>query len=456
MSTLTGQGLHPVLRGFPGAVLALDRAGTVLESNGCLERLLERGLAGQPFARMLDAASRRKLEAILSREPRPGEAPEAASPWELMMEGRDTLHHRSFYPLWDDGGERLWLVECPRDPRFDSLYEELAAVNSEQANTQRQLAKEKARLARALAELERELTENERLSRALQGQNEEMEAQNEELLAMTEELHAGQDQLLATNQQLERRTRELQIALNARNRFYAAMNHELRTPINAVMGYNDLLLAEVYGMLSEQQELAVERSQRAARHLRELVDDVLDLSRLELGKAELSPQEVDAAELVDDMLETLRPVAADAGAEMRRVEGPPVHLVTDARRLRQIVLNLLSNAIKYGGGAPVWARVARGADGGLVLEVTDGGPGIPQEDLGRIFDEFVQLAREDNTEPSGRDGTGLGLSIARRMAHALGGTLEAASTLGVGSTFRLTLPPAPPRPAGRANDNPRP
>ena len=437
-------GLPPALLAFPGAVLELDRGGVVLASNGWLERALERGLAGQPLGAVLDAASRRKLEAILSREPRGGSAP-LSSPWELMLEGRDTLQALSFYPVWDDGGDRLWLVECPRDPRFDALYEELAAVNSEQASTQRQLAKEKARLARALAELERELTENERLSRALQSQNEEMEAQNEELLAMTEELHAGQDQLLATNQQLERRTRELQIALNARNRFYAAMNHELRTPINAVMGYNDLLLAEVYGTLSEQQELAVERSQRAARHLRELVDDVLDLSRLELGKAELAAQDVDAAALVDDMLETLRPVAAEAGTEMRRVAGQDVRVVTDPRRLRQIVLNLLSNAIKYGCGAPVWVRVSRAGDGGLVLEVTDGGPGIPQEDLSRIFDEFVQLGREDNTEVSGRQGSGLGLSIARRMAHALGGTLEAASTVDVGSTFRLTLPPAPPR-----------
>ena len=92
----------------------------------------------------------------------------------------------------------------------------------------------------------------------------------------------------------------------------------------------------------------------------------------------------------------------------------------------------------------------------MEVDVIDRGRGSEPQDLDRIFDEFVQLGREDNTEAPGRDGTGLGLSIARRMAHALGGTLEAASTVGVGSTFRLTLPPAPPRAAGRPNDHPRP
>jgi signal transduction histidine kinase len=448
MKNLTALGVHPALRGFPGMVLELRRDGVVVESNGRLERELERGVVGHPLGSVLDGPSRRKLDAILARQPRPeggnGFAPARA--WELMLEGRDTVAPHSFFPVWDEQGDHLYLVESPRDPRFDALYEELAAVNSEQANTQRQLAKEKSRLARALGELERELKENERLSRTLQGQNEEMEAQNEELLAMTQELHAGQEQLLSSNHQLERRTRELQIALSARNRFYAAMSHELRTPINAVMGYNDLLLAEVYGTLSEQQELAVERSQRAARHLRELVNDVLDISRLESGRAEAAPEPVDVARLVDEIFDTLRPLAAHAGSDLRRLSGSDVGtVVTDPLRLRQILLNLLSNALKYGAGAPVWVHLAWAGTGRLVVEVTDGGPGIAEEDLGRIFDEFVQLGREENTETSGREGTGLGLSIARRLATALGGTLEAASTLGVGSTFRLTLPASPSR-----------
>ncbi|HEX2204464.1 MAG TPA: ATP-binding protein [Longimicrobium sp.] len=444
MSTRIGPELHPALRAFPGAVLELAGDGTVLESNGRLERELERALAGHRLDAVLDAASRAKLATLLERRADLGDAP---SLWELILEGKDTLHPHAFYPVFadDDPAGRLWLVECPRDPRSDLLYEELAAVNSEQASTQRQLAKEKGRLGRALDELERELSENAKLSRALQSQNEEMEAQNEELLAMTEELHAGQEQLMQLNHQLERRTRELQLALSARNRFYAAMSHELRTPINAVMGYNDLLLAGVYGGLTEQQELAVERSQRAAQHLRELVNDVLDLSKLEAGKASLEIERVRVAALAEELAATLRPMAQATGAELRLVPGGGECVVdTDPRRVRQILTNLVSNAIKYGKGSPVWLHCRPSAGGGVEVEVVDGGEGIPPEDLSRIFDEFVQLDRDENGDSTGIEGTGLGLPIARRTARLLGGSIDVSSTVGIGSTFRLTLPPTPP------------
>jgi signal transduction histidine kinase len=444
MKELAPLGLHPLLRGFPGFVLELARDGTVLDSNGRMERALERRVLGAPLGDVLDAASRRKLETILARAPtETGE--ERGAAWELMLEGRDTLQPHSFYPVCDEDGARLWLVEAPRDPRFDQMYEELVSANSEQANAQRQLAKEKARLGRALDELEREFGENERLSRALQAQNEEMQAQNEELLAMTEELHAGQDHLLTANQQLERRSRELQIALSARSRFYAAMSHELRTPINAVMGYNDLLLAEVYGSLNEQQELAVERAQRAARHLRELVNDVLDLSRLESGRPEVEPREVHAADVVEELFEGLRPLAEGTATELRLMRHGEVPVIrTDPRRMRQILMNLISNAIKFGAGSPVWVHLSPERGGGLIVEVTDGGPGISEEDQARIWDEFVQLGRPDNLATV-REGTGLGLPISRRLARVLGGSLDLSSTVGVGSTFRLTLPASPPR-----------
>jgi signal transduction histidine kinase len=262
---------------------------------------------------------------------------------------------------------------------------------------------------------------------------------------MTEELHAGQEQLMGLNHQLERRTRELQIALSARNRFYASMSHELRTPINAVMGYNDLLLAGVYGALSEQQELAVERAQRAAQHLRELVNDVLDISRLEAGRTELEVERVSLPGVVEDLFATLRPLAQATGAELRLMSGSAgCEVSTDPRRVRQVLMNLVSNAIKFGKGSPVWVRCGAHAGGGVQVEVTDGGGGIAPEDLPRIFDEFVQLGRDENGDSTGIEGTGLGLPIAQRLARALGGTLEASSTVGVGSTFRLILPAAPP------------
>jgi signal transduction histidine kinase len=448
MNTRPGQELHPALRAFPGAVLELAMDGTVLDSNGRLEAELERGLAGHRLAEAIDAPSRAKLAEILRRAAEARE-PEDGRPamWELILEGKDSLHPHAFYPVWgaDPEGERFWLVECPRDPRAEALYDELASVNSEQAATQRQLAKEKGRLGRALDELERELGENSKLSRTLQAQNEEMEAQNEELLAMTEELHSGQEQLMQLNHQLERRTRELQIALSARNRFYASMSHELRTPINAVMGYNDLLLAGVYGPLGEKQELAVERAQKAAMHLRELVNDVLDISRLESGRQQLEVEPVDLAALVGDVFATVRPMAEAVGAELRLTAGSaPCTVDTDRRRLRQVLMNLVSNAVKYGGGSPVWITCSRPDGGGAVIEVVDGGAGIAPEDLGRIFDEFVQLGRDENGDSAGVEGTGLGLPIARRITRLLGGTLDVSSTVGVGSTFRLTLPEAPP------------
>jgi signal transduction histidine kinase len=436
--------MPPALRAFPGSVLELGPDGVVLDSNGRLERLLERAVAGQPLARVLDEDSRAKLDELL-RADMGGEA----RAWELVAEGRDTRFPVAFHASREDVGAgeagRLWLVECPRDPRFDRLHEEMAALHSEQSTTGRRLAKEKSRLTAALLDLERQFEQNERLSRELQAQNEEVEAQNQELLAMTEELHAGREDLLKLNHQLERRTRELQIALGARTRFYASMSHELRTPVNAVMGYNDLLLTGVYGPLSEQQELAVERAQRAARHLRELVNDVLDISRLESGKLELESEEVRITDLVDDLFSTLQPFAEERGTELHvMTRDCPRTVETDPRRLRQALLNLLTNAIKFGKGRPVWLHCGRGADGGVELEVVDSGDGIAVDDLHRIFDEFVQLGRGENGELAPHEGTGLGLPIARRLTRLLGGRLEVSSTPGVGSTFRLSLPPSPP------------
>jgi signal transduction histidine kinase len=176
------------------------------------------------------------------------------------------------------------------------------------------------------------------------------------------------------------------------------------------------------------------------------VNDVLDISRLESGKADVQAEEVRLAELVRDVFDTLRPLTESAGTELHLVSGesiPPIH--TDPRRLRQILMNLLSNGIKFGRGSPVWVHLSTGRSGGVVVEVTDGGPGISDEDQARIWDEFVQLERGDNLASPTAEGTGLGLPIARRLAAALGGRLDVNSTIGVGTTFRLALPQSAPK-----------
>jgi signal transduction histidine kinase len=230
-------------------------------------------------------------------------------------------------------------------------------------------------------------------------------------------------------------------AIAARGRFYAAMSHELRTPINAIIGYNDLLLSSIYGPLSDQQFRGVERSQRAALHLLELVNDVLDLSKLEAGKMDLQIEEVSMPALVDDLFTTIRPLADEYGCELSLSAATcKGRIVTDPRRVRQILLNLLSNAIKFGRGKPVEVHCTTLPDGGIEVTVTDQGPGVSAPDLPRIFEEFVQLSGGEQS------GTGLGLPISKRLAELLGGSLEAASEVGQGSTFRLRLPSTAPPP----------
>jgi signal transduction histidine kinase len=223
----------------------------------------------------------------------------------------------------------------------------------------------------------------------------------------------------------------------ARSRFYASMSHELRTPINAVLGYSTLLLENIYGPLNEKQAEGITRTHKAAKHLLELVNDVLDLSKIEAGKIDLRLQPVSFPQLIDDLFVTVRPLADQYGSPLSlEHDGAPLRIISDPRRVRQILLNLLSNAIKFGRGKPIVVRSAATADGGVVIEVHDEGEGIAIADMEKIFDEFVQLGKTQLTE-----GTGLGLPISRRLAEMLSGKLEVESEPGVESTFRLTLPP---------------
>ena len=262
-------------------------------------------------------------------------------------------------------------------------------------------------------------------------------AHERELRQQAESLAASAGELQGLNQELHRRQLDLERAMSARSRFYASMSHELRTPINAVLGYSTLLLERIYGPLNEKQVEGIERTQKAARHLLELVNDVLDLSKIEAGKIDLRLQPVEFPGLIEDLFVTVRPLADAHGSTLTLTQTPerPVSIISDPRRLRQILLNLLSNAIKFGGGKPIEVACTRAADAGVNIAVKDQGEGISKEDQERIFHEFVQLGKTQL-----QDGTGLGLPISRRLAELLHGALTVDSTLGIGSTFCLRLP----------------
>jgi signal transduction histidine kinase len=266
-----------------------------------------------------------------------------------------------------------------------------------------------------------------------ESQKRELELEHRTSLLEAEARSAAK--LSQMNDELHRRQIALEQAMGARNRFYASMSHELRTPINAVIGYSTLMLDNIYGPLNAKQKEGLQRTLKAARHLLELVNDVLDLSKIEAGKIELSLQPVMFPALIEDLFVTVRPLADEYGSTLAlTMESDPFNIVSDPRRVRQILLNLLSNAIKFGEGKPIRVVCKQCDDKGVEMEVVDEGVGIANEDITRIFEEFVQVSE------SKQPGTGLGLPISRRLAQLLDGSLTVCSTPGQGSAFRLTLP----------------
>lgn len=249
-----------------------------------------------------------------------------------------------------------------------------------------------------------------------------------------QQLRAQAAELERVNAALHERTLELESALQARSRLYSSLNHELRTPISAILLYQELLMAGTLGPLGEEQQEAMERSHTAARHLLELVQDVLDLSKIEAGNVSVHPVEVELPVLLQDLRDTMLPVAQRYGSEiLLQLEPAPRPLVTDPQRVRQVLLNLLSNAAKFGRGRPITVSCRTTPAEETWIEVIDQGVGIADADLSAIFEDFVQVGKSP-------EGTGLGLAISRRLAGLLKGRLEVESRLGQGSTFRLVLP----------------
>ena len=242
----------------------------------------------------------------------------------------------------------------------------------------------------------------------------------------------------AQDEALREATRQADAANRAKSTFLANMSHELRTPLNAILGFSELLDQEHFGALGERQRTYVDGILSSGKHLLSLVNDVLDLSKIEAGRLSLDLEWASLDGLVDEALTAIRPQSSKRGIEIR-VEVPPSlsEVRIDRLRMRQVLTNLLSNAVKFSptGGAAVQLRVSQ-TEGVTRIACSDDGVGVAPEDLPRLFREFDQLGPAQQRP----QGTGLGLAISRRLVRLHGGEIEVESELGRGSTFTIVLP----------------
>ncbi len=237
--------------------------------------------------------------------------------------------------------------------------------------------------------------------------------------------------------EIEEKGRELEIASKHKSQFLANMSHELRTPLNAILGYTELILDSIYGDVPEKAHAVLERVQVNGRHLLGLINDVLDLSKIEAGQLTLSLNDYSLGDVVNGVVAAVEPLAAGKRLAFRAEVAPDLPPGRgDERRLSQVLLNLVGNAIKFTDQGEVKIK-ASAANGTFTVAVRDTGPGIADADQAKIFEEFQQA---DNSSTRQKGGTGLGLAIAKRIIEMHGGRLWVESSLGQGSTFSFTLP----------------
>jgi signal transduction histidine kinase/DNA-binding response OmpR family regulator len=369
---------------LPFPVLRLNAGGTVMETNGVLERDLgldETALRGAPFLDLVTPEQRDGLARLLA-------TPEDPQTLQVSFRTDRSAQRRTISLIQRDG--EWWIVGQPTV--MDAERNELAR------------ARHRA------------------------------EAQNDEYARLSTELRAANDSL-------DRRAQELEEATQTKARFLATMSHELRTPLNAVLGYAGLLRDGVYGHVTDAQDRAVHSIVRRAKDLQLLIDDVLDLSRMEAGRMEIRVDEFHPADVISEVREEMSSVAREKelSVVVRYDLGESVR--TDRAKYKHVLLNLVSNAVKFTPPrGEVEIAVGRGEDDTFVTRVRDTGIGIAREHLHEIFGNFQQI-ETGTTRRFG--GMGLGLSLARRMLDHLGGTIDVDSAPGRGTTFAISLPLRP-------------
>jgi signal transduction histidine kinase len=237
--------------------------------------------------------------------------------------------------------------------------------------------------------------------------------------------------------EIEEKGRQLEVASQHKSQFLANMSHELRTPLNAILGYTELILDGIYGDTPQKMHAVLERVQSNGKHLLGLINDVLDLSKIEAGQLTLSLADYSIKDVVHGVFSVVESLATAKSLALK-VEVPPDLPVAhgDERRLTQVLLNLVGNAIKFTDKGEV-AIKASAANGAYTLSVCDTGPGIAPTDQKKIFEEFQQA---DSSATKKKGGTGLGLSISKRIVELHGGRIWVESDVGRGSTFSFSVP----------------
>ncbi|HYD61062.1 MAG TPA: ATP-binding protein [Noviherbaspirillum sp.] len=291
-----------------------------------------------------------------------------------------------------------------------------------------------------LTEIERRTGELERSNQEIAREVGERSRAQQEIMRLNEQLEQRvrdrTAQLEATNQELARATAAAEKANQAKSAFLSSMSHELRTPLNAILGFAQLLVSDNLPSTPEQKKEFAEYILKAGQHLLVLINEVLDLAKVESGTLTLSLEPVGLSELMAECEEMIGPLAEKRNIRMILPQHTALHVVADRTRLKQVLLNLLSNAIKYNReGGSIIVACSENAPGRGRITVQDTGVGLSPAQLSQLFQPFNRLGQEGKTE----DGTGIGLVVTKRLVELMGGEIGVTSTVGIGSVFWIEL-----------------